>query len=165
MCTAYHTSRDQYMVFLFFMRIHVGLAMYHALSPPQNMSDSSRGQTQVDSLIFSIVESRGVPLSDRSRRRLFYSFHLLLSPVRRRCYPVYNLLERQGPMKFVIVTIRTTSFYVDQMQSKINFWHIRRESREREREKARLVNMSLKGKPRHTVLPARHLEFPFIVIP
>lgn len=37
--------------------------------------------------------------------------------------------------------------------------------REREREKARLVNMSLKGKPRHTVLPARHLEFPFIVIP
>lgn len=27
MCTAYHTSRDQYMVFLLLMRIHVGLAM------------------------------------------------------------------------------------------------------------------------------------------
>ena len=163
MCMAYHTSRDQYTVFLFFMRIRVWiLAMCHAPSPRKYVGFVEGGR---DGSGFFDLFYRGI------------APHLHIGPHRRESFHIalpltscFSSPRRESKIvdgkSWEINEIYNWMDKLEQLHSapyfgRAKWWRYL----EGEGGIWRIVNMSVKGKSSRALPFALLLEFPFIVIP
>lgn len=155
MCTPYHTSRDQYMVFLFFMRIHVGLAMCHASVSSKICRIPSRGRTQVG---FFDLFYRRITVAFPYRVANCFMVGLLLFPVGIHRVSSFEIVRNAGTHEICNYYDRNNFIfaYLDQTRGRTN-------SQAKESQTCKHVARTRTAS--HPCFLPWHLEFPFIVIP